>query len=218
MSKVSVIIVDDHAIVRDGIKSVLMDSDEVDVVGEAADGDEALTMLEKGQPDILLTDITMPEKSGIELAAIVSEKYPDTKVVMFSMHENEEYITKSIENKAAGYLSKNADKDEIVQALRTVAAGGQYYSSSISQAMLSSFVNKTKQTAELDASEIHLTAREKEVLKLVAGGLSSKSVADKLFISTRTVETHRNNIMQKLNVKNTAELVKYSIENKLIDS
>ncbi len=216
MKKVTIVIVDDHSVVRDGIKSLLSETENINVVGEAANGEEALLLVKKHSPDILLADISMPGQSGLDLTEIVTKKYPDTKVIIFSMHEDEEYITKSIEFRASGYLSKDVEKDEILLAITTVMKGGQYYSSNVSQRMLDSFAKQNQQIARHDEETVHLTLREKEVLNLVATGLSSKDVAEKLFISKRTVETHRNNIMQKLEVKNSAELIKYSIEHNLI--
>lgn len=216
MKKIKVVIVDDHAVVRDGIKSLLDESSEIEITGEASNADEAIEKVRTLSPDILLADISMPDKSGIEIAGTIGRNFPGTKVVMFSMHEDEEYITKAIENKAAGYVSKNSEKEEIINALKTVAAGGQYFSDSISRKMLASYV-ATRQTRVPMHHNTHLTSREKEILTLVATGCSSKEIADKLIISTRTVETHRNNIMQKLEVKNSAELIKYVISNKLIE-
>jgi len=218
MKKIKVILVDDHEIVRDGIHLVLSDAKDIKIIAETDNGEEAINLVGELTPDILLCDITMPGLSGIETAELVSRDHPDTKVIMFSMHEDEEYISKAIENKAAGYLSKNAEKEEIIAAIRTVAQGGQYFSSDVSQTMLSSYVSNAITEKEAGHGKLHLTARESEVLKYVAIGLRSKEIADKLFISTRTVETHRNNIMQKLEVKNTAELIRYSIENKLIET
>ena len=218
MKEIKVIIVDDHEVVRDGIKSVLEETEDISIIADADNGEDAIRLVDKMKPDILLTDITMPGLSGIETAEIVSRDYPATKVIMFSMHENEEYISKAIENKAAGYLSKNAEKEEMIQAIRTVAQGGQYFSSDISQTMLTSYVSNAINEKDNTGQKLHLTNREEEVLKLVANGLRSKEIADKLFISTRTVETHRNNIMQKLEVKNTAELIRYSLEHNLIET
>ena len=218
MKKIEIIIMDDHEVVRDGIRTVLGQADDIVIVAEAENGEEAIRLVEEYKPHILLADITMPGMSGIDTAEIISRDFPKTKVIIFSMHEDEEYISKAIENKASGYLSKNAEKEEMVQAIHTVAQGGQYFSSDVSQTMLSSYVSNAINDKDSTAQKTHLTNREAEILKMVSAGLRSKEIADKLFISTRTVETHRNNIMQKLDVKNTAELIRFSLENKLIES
>jgi DNA-binding NarL/FixJ family response regulator len=218
MSKIRVVIVDDHAIVRDGVKALLETSDEIELLGEASNGKEALEKVAELSPDVLLCDITMPEMNGIETAAHVAENHPNTKVVMFSMHEDEEYITKSLENKASGFISKDADREEIIEALKAVQEGKNYYSDTISQKMLSTFTQNAQEQQPNPADHnVHLTSREKEILTLVATGSSSKEIGEKLFISVRTVETHRNNIMHKLEVKNSAELIKYAIGNGLIE-
>jgi len=208
MSKIKILIADDHPLVRDGIKSLFNNVHDIKMVGEAENGEEALKKVKKLLPDILLTDISMPKQSGIDIAAVIKKDFPDTKTIMLSMHEDNEYIKKSIESGAKGYLSKNADKEELLLAIRTVAKGGNYFSHDVSSIM-------TEQLNDT-SSQLHLTSREKEVLKLVIEGEKSKQIADELFVSVHTVETHRTNIMHKLNVKNTAELVKYAINNKLV--
>ncbi len=217
MSKIRIVIADDHRVVRDGIKSILADENDIEIIGEAINGTDAVEKVEELSPDILITDISMPEVSGIEAAHIINEQYPDTKVIILSMHENEGYINKVVEANVAGYLGKEVEKEEFVLAIRNVADGGKYFSENISKIMIDGYIRKSKQKQERnDSQHIHLTTREREILKLVVDGNSSKKIADTLYISTRTVETHRNNIMQKLNVKNSAELVRFAIENKYV--
>ena len=216
MEKINVLIADDHRVVRDGIKSILNKEDEINVIGEAQNGAEALTLARELNPDIILTDITMPEMTGIELANEVGKELPEIKVIILSMHEDEEYISKVVEAKASGYLGKEVEKEEIILAIKRVYGGGNYYSENVSKMMIEGFVKKTTSGGN-DGPAVHLTNREKEILKLVVDGASSKAIAGELFISIRTVETHRNNILQKLNVKNSAELVKYALKHKLVE-
>ena len=194
MKQIKVILVDDHEIVRDGIRLVLNGIKDIKIIAEADNGEDAVRLVDELRPTVLLCDITMPGLSGIETAEIINRDYPKTKVIMFSMHENEEYISRAIENKAAGYLSKSAEKEEIVQAIRTVSQGGQYFSSDVSQTMLSSYVSNAISEKESNSQKLHLTNREGEILKLVATGLRSKEIADKLYIlSTQWYQGYKDN-------------------------
>ena len=186
------------------------------MIGEAQNGAEALTLARELNPDIILTDITMPQMTGIELANEIGKELPEIKVIILSMHEDEEYISKVVEARASGYLGKEVEKEEILLAIKRVYGGGNYYSENVSKMMIEGFVKKTTSIGD-DGPAVHLTNREKEILKLVVDGASSKAIAEELFISIRTVETHRNNILQKLNVKNSAELVKYALKHKLVE-
>ena len=217
MEKIRLVIADDHRVVRDGLRSILTKEGDIEIVGEAQHGKEALALIHEHSPDILLTDISMPIMNGIELAQEVQNLYPETKVIILSMHEDEEYLSKVVEAKAAGYLGKEVEKEEILMAIHKVSKGVNYYSDNISKMMIEGFVKKTANPSHSkDSDKVHLTNREKEILKLVVDGSSSKNIAVSLFISIRTVETHRNNILQKLNVKNSAELVKYALKHQLV--
>lgn len=214
MEKVRVLLADDHKVVRSGLKLLLGEVSYIDIIGEAGDGAEAFEMVMNLSPDILVTDITMPKLSGIELTQMTREKCPETKVVVLSMYDDEEYVIKAIEAGAMGYLPKYAEEDEIILAIESVAKGETYYSKTVSQIMARTLLRKRRNP--FDDENKSLTDREIEVLKLIVEGLSNKLIADKLFISVRTVDTHRSNIMRKAKTKNTAELVGYAMNNKLI--
>jgi DNA-binding NarL/FixJ family response regulator len=213
MEKIKIILADDHILVREGFKSLLNRKKEFEVVGEAENGQALLQMIDDISPDILLVDISMPHLNGIEAIAQIKKINPNLKLIMLTMHEEAEYIVKSIQAGANGYLLKNVEPDELEKAIKTVAAGGKYFNAAISNIMIENISKATDQSKE-EYSEI--TAREKEILQYVADGLSTKLIADKLSISARTVETHRVHIMKKLQVSNGAEMVKKGLEQKII--
>ena len=210
-----VIIVDDHQIVRDGISVLLMKSDDIEVVGEAANGDELLKLLKAVQPDIIILDISMPKITGIELTKIITEKYPAIRIIIFSSHSQGENVVKAIEAGASGVLPKNTIREELLEALNTVYDGGEFISKYIPY---STFVkniknNKSKDEAAKKIEEI-LTNREIEILKLIVNGKTNKEIADELFISQRTAEKHKSNILSKLELNSVVDLVKFAIKNK----
>jgi two-component system, NarL family, response regulator DegU len=216
---VKIVLADDHGIVRDGIKSTLRDEKSFKVIGEASNGLEAIEKVKNLSPDVIIIDINMPEMNGIEATAIISKKYPDTKALVLSMHDNEDYILKSIEAGAAGYLLKDTNKDEFVKAINAVAKGEKYFSTSISNILATGYLHRIKKEGAKnvdDDSENALTRREKGILKLIVQGSSNREIADSLSISIRTIEVHRSNMMKKLKVKNAVELVKYAMENNLV--
>ncbi|HXA01501.1 MAG TPA: response regulator transcription factor [Cytophagaceae bacterium] len=213
MEKIKIILADDHILVREGFKSLLGRKKEFEVVGEAENGKELLRLIEHLSADVLLVDISMPQLNGIEAIAQMKKINPNLKFIMLTMHEEAEYILKSIQAGANGYLLKNVEPDELENAIKTVAAGGKYFNAAISNIMIES-ISKGQDQSKEEHSEI--TAREKEILQYVADGLSTKLIADKLSISTRTVETHRVHIMKKLQVSNGAEMVKKGLEQKII--
>ncbi|MFL5729044.1 MAG: response regulator [Cytophagaceae bacterium] len=216
---VKIVLADDHGIVRDGIKSTLRDEKSFKIIGEASNGLEAIERVKTLSPDVIIIDINMPEMNGIEATAIISKKYPDTKSLVLSMHDNEDYILKSIESGAAGYLLKDTSKEEFVKAINAVAKGEKYFSTSISNILATGYLHRIKmgetKTTEED-SESGLTRREKGILKLIVQGRSNREIADSLSISIRTIEVHRSNMMKKLKVKNAVELVKFAMENNLV--
>lgn len=214
MKKISIIIADDHTLIRDGIKSLLQSVDEFEVVGEATDGDELIQFIDTLDPEIVVLDITMPKKTGIEVITEVKKYNNRVKFIVLSMHDNPEYVLKCVQSGALSYLLKNTDHEEIIKAVKAVSAGQKYFSPDIYSIILNGLANpeliKANQLAET------LTKRELEVLKEVSMGLSTKLIADKLFISVRTVETHRINLMKKLDVHNSAELIKKAMDLNLI--
>ena len=203
-----VVLADDHVFVRDGIKSLLENEANIEVVGEATDGVEALKVVETEQPDLLILDIRMPNLTGIEVVEKLRTQNNLVKIVMLSMHESEEYVLKSIKAGADGYLLKGSSKEEFLKAVHTVANGGKYFSGDISSILISQLGNPlasidTKQTIDED---MMITKREKEILKLLLSGKGNKEIAEALDISKRTAEVHRFNLMKKLKVKNLMEL------------
>jgi Response regulator containing a CheY-like receiver domain and an HTH DNA-binding domain len=213
---ISVLLVDDHAIIRDGIKALLDTVPGIDVVGEADNGQEALSWLEQHACTIVLLDIKMPEKSGIETAQLIHRHFPDVKVLALTMFLEEEYIAQMLQAGAQGYILKKTGKAELEQALRTVAEGSTYFSQEVTSKMMNRLLNpKPAATAETKAGTGNLTKRELEILRMIADQMTNNEIAEQLCISSRTVDTHRRNLLQKLGVKNTAGLVKYVYENNL---
>ena len=216
MKTIKVILADDHGIVRNGIKSTLNDAKNIKVIGEASNGLEAIDAVKKLQPDVVVMDITMPEMNGIDAVAQIHKKYPSVNCMMLSMHDKEEYIFKAIEAGALGYLLKDTDRDEFIKAIETVARGEKYFPTAISNVLVTGYMHKIKSGDSGEESDSALTRREKSILKLIVNGSNNREIAEELDLSVRTVETHRFNIMKKLNVKNAIELVKVAIEEKII--
>jgi DNA-binding NarL/FixJ family response regulator len=210
------VLADDHTIVRDGIKSLLEESGRLSVIGEASDGEEAFALVHELKPDLLITDITMPKLSGLELAQMVQQSALKTKVLIFTMHENEGYILRAFENGALGYLLKDAEREDIFKAIDAVVLGECYYGERASRLMMQGIIKNARGEGD-EAVTPKLSKRELEVLKYVVEGHTSGQIAASLFISARTVDSHRTNIMQKLKVKNTAELVKTALQLDLLD-
>lgn len=210
------ILADDHVVVRDGIKALIEETGRLSIVGEASDGEEALILVKEMHPDVLITDITMPKLSGIDLIKQVQQESPGTKILVLTMHHNEHYVMRSMQNGASGYVLKDADREEIYKAIEAISDGKKFYDEKTSQMMMQSFIKNARGDQEPQPNP-NLSKRELEVLRYVVEGHTSNQIAEKLFISTRTVDSHRTNIMQKLKVKNTAELVKVSFKMKLLD-
>ncbi|MFO7868357.1 MAG: response regulator transcription factor [Bacteroidales bacterium] len=215
---ISIVLVDDHDIVRDGIRALLKNESRIHIIGESSNAQECMHIVEQNRPDIILMDINLPDITGIELTQRITETYPDISVVMLSMHMGSDFILNSIESGARGYVSKTISQEELIRAIYTVADGNEYYSDEVSEVLLKNYISQTKKTAQQpEQIEVNLTRREVEILTLFAQGLSNKEIAAQLFISVRTVESHKNNIMQKLNVKSSVDLVKYAIKHNMID-
>lgn len=215
---IRVVLADDHVFVRDGIKSLLENEANIEVIGEATDGLEALKAVETSKPDLLILDIRMPNMTGIEVVEKLRSQNNNVKIVMLSMHESEEYVLKSIKAGADGYLLKGSSKEEFLKALHTVANGGKYFSGDISSILIGQLSNpavsvEPKQTLE---EEQLITKREKEILKLLLSGKGNKEIAEALDISKRTAEVHRFNLMKKLKVKNLMELSNKATEFSLL--
>ncbi len=212
--KTRIILVDDHSMVRLGVRTMVERIANVEIVGEAENGLEAMELIERLNPDIALLDISMPKMNGLEVAKKVYDLKLPTKVLILSIYHDEEYVVKSIEYGCSGYLMKNADPEEVELAIKTLVSGENYYGANISKIMMKNMVQKQKETTTI--SQQNLTKREVEVIKMIAEGLKTKDIAEKLFISTRTVETHKTNIYHKLEIHNSAQLIRYAIKNSLI--
>ncbi len=214
MNKIKILIVDDHLLVRTGITSLLKDVVDIEIIGEAENGRDAIKKTGELKPDVILMDISMPEISGLEATPKIKLLFPDTKILILTMHENEEYVLSAFKLGAMGILHKNVSKEELITAIKNVYAGKRYFGASISQMVIENMVQKFDESSFIKEKEkMVLTKREKEVLHFVASGLSNQEIADTLEISTRTVDSHKSNLMQKLNVKTSAALAKYAIEN-----
>jgi len=213
MSRIRILLADDHALVRSGIVKLLEGDEDFLIVGEASDGEEAIEKTRKLHPDIVIIDIAMPKLSGIEAAKIIQKKYPSTKILVLTMHENEEYVYQIFKSGASGYVLKNAKGDELSTAIRAVANGERYFSSGVSDVMIRGYLRRVQgRDAPVPGDDVPLTKREKEILKYIAQGMNNLHIGDRLFISPRTVETHRTNIMQKLDIHDAPNLVRYAIE------
>ncbi|WP_456867392.1 response regulator [Galbibacter sp. BG1] len=208
MEQINIILADDHVLVRDGIKSLLEDDKSIHVIDEASNGKEALEIIAKNKPDLLVVDIRMPEMNGIEVVKRLKKSNPEVKALVLSMHDSEEYVVQSIQSGADGYLLKGSSKEEFLKALHTVAEGGKYFSGDVSSIIINNFVDgKPKKVTDTSVeNDFNLTKREKQILKHVLKGLSNKEIAEELKISKRTAEVHRFNLMKKLEVKNQMEL------------
>jgi DNA-binding NarL/FixJ family response regulator len=214
MSKIRILIADDHTLIRDGIKALLQQEPEFEVIGEASDGLELIKLATELVPDIIVLDLSMPGKNGIEVIKDVKNINVAIKCIILSMHEDPDYVVKSIQAGAKGYILKNAEHEEIIRAIKSVQQGNQYYNAHVSSILINGLSNNVVLSQD-DYSTL-LSSREKEVLIEVAAGQSTKMIADNLGISSRTVETHRINIMKKLNAQNTAELIKIAMDKKII--
>jgi len=215
---IRVVLADDHVFVRDGIKSLLENEANIEVVGEAIDGADALEVVATSKPDLLIVDIRMPNLTGIEVVEKLRSENNTVKIIMLSMHESEEYVLKSIKAGADGYLLKGSSKEEFLKALHTVAAGGKYFSGDISSILISQLTNSSNalEPKQNLSEEMMITKREKEILTLLLSGKGNKEIAEALEISKRTAEVHRFNLMKKLKVKNLMELSNKATEYSLL--
>ncbi|MEP2773020.1 MAG: response regulator transcription factor [Fulvivirga sp.] len=217
MSKIRVLIVDDHQLLRDGLAAMLRDVEHVNVVGTASSGEDAINVAQDKVPDIILMDIMMAGMSGIEATRWIKEQNPAIKVIIVSMEVNQGLIGEGIKSGIEGYLPKDVDKATLVKAINKVNAGEKFFSDSITKIIFDSYYKQESGEKKEAVKNKDLTKREVEVLKEVAMGKSNQEVADTLFISIKTVETHKSHILDKLGLKNTAELVKYAIKNEIIE-
>ena len=209
MNPYKIVLADDHILLRKGIKQIIEASDDMKVVGEAGDGLDLLNLLKTVTADMVILDISMPNLRGVEATREIKMTHPEVKILILSMHKKKEYLYHAFSAGANGYLLKEDSDTELFSAIKTIRDGGIYVSPYLSKELTSDFINICKGTGKLPAEP--LTTREREVLKLISEGKSSKEVAELLFISVRTVQHHRASIMKKLSLKKTADLVKYAI-------
>ena len=212
MSGIRIALVDDHQIVRDGLSALLAPLKDIEVVAQAGSGREAVILARKDVADVFIMDIAMSDLNGLEATKRIVAANANAKVIMLSMHASEEYVVRSLQNGARGYLVKNAAPEELEAAIRKVASGGVYLSPSIGDTMRTHILSKSAETTSQDT----LTSRQREILQAIAEGSSTREIAEILCISPKTVETHRSQIMQKLNINNVPGLVHYAIRHGII--
>jgi DNA-binding NarL/FixJ family response regulator len=203
-----IVLADDHLLVRAGLRALLLQSPDFSVVGEAADGREALRLIEELDPDVALMDISMPHLNGLEAVTRITKKARRTRVIVLSMHADEEYVRRALASGAAAYLLKNASEGELELAIRAVARGDHWVSPSVSKPLMAAYARGAQASA---ARSVALTSRQREVLQLIAEGHSTKGIASYLHLSVKTVETHRAQVMQRLGLHDVASLVRYAI-------
>lgn len=213
MNPIRIVLAEDHTLVRAGIRALLKEIPGIEVVAEASDGREAIRLVETHEPDILLTDIAMPDLNGLEAVARLSRNHPRTRVIVLSMHVDQAYVRQALKAGAAGYLVKGSDVSELVLALKAVAGGKMYLSPAVSKSLVQNYLRGSRDTSgRLE----YLTSRQREILQLIAEGRSTKEIAQHLHLSIKTVETHRASIMKRLDIHNVAGLVRFAIQIELI--
>lgn len=219
MNKITILLADDHPLVRSGLIKLFEPYKEFSIIGEANDGEEAVALTLKLHPEVVVLDVSMPKLNGIEATKQIKEKSPSTKVLILTMYDNEEYVYQIFRSGASGYVLKNSTREQLANAIRTVARGEKFFSPEVSEIMIHAYLKRTGQqttssTHSNENNSLPLTKREKEILLLIGEGLNNSQIAERLFISTRTVDTHRTNIMQKLDIHDASKLVRFAILNK----
>jgi len=218
-SKIRLLMVEDHQIVSDGLMKLIQDEEDIEVVEIINNAQSALDYIENNQVDIVMSDITMPGMSGLEFTQIVAEKHITPKVLLLSMHEDEEYVLTAVDNGAMGYLTKDVKRSELLKAIRKIAGGEKYFSPKVTEIMITGYANRALRVrADKDKPDSQLTTRELEILGFIVKGFSNKQIGYELDISKRTVDTHRTNIMKKLDAKNTAMIVKEAMDRGLVSN
>ncbi|WP_145156577.1 MULTISPECIES: response regulator transcription factor [Paenibacillus] len=213
---INIIIVDDHAMVRSGLRMLLSAAPDIEVAAEASEGDEGIRMALEHQPDVVLMDLSMPHgKDGLTAATELKQQLPDVAVLILTMHDDDEYLFRAIHAGAAGYVLKSAPHEELLTAIRTVAGGDAYLYPTATKRLMNEYVEQMRRGESTDLFD-GLSEREKEVLSLTAMGYANKEIAEQLVISVKTVETHKSNLMEKLGLKTRPELIKYAMKKGLL--
>lgn len=216
MAKLKILIADDHVIVREGVRLILAKERDLEVIGEAGDGRQALDLVDRLHPDVVIMDLSMPGMGGIEATKHVKERHPAVNVLALTMHEDESYVFQLLRAGASGYVLKRAAAQDLVQAVRAAARGEAFLYPSITRKVLDDYLKRVEQGEERERYD-GLTEREREVLTLIAQGLTNQQIAQKLYISIKTVQTHRAHILEKLGLHDRTELVRYAIRKGLIE-
>ena len=215
MEKIRVFLVDDHTVVRQGLRRILESDEEIEIVGEAGDGRAAIELVQKLRPHVVVMDVAMPELNGIEATRQILKRVEGAKVLVLSMHGDDVYVRQALKAGARGYLLKDSEDLDLIKAVKAIRAGGSFFSPPVSKVVLSGYLGD-KADGEAEDGVARLTDREREVLQLIAEGKTNKEVAHALSVSVNTVETHRKHIMEKLDLHNTAELVRFAIRTKIV--
>ena len=216
MDKITIVLADDHPIVHEGLRVLLEAEPDFTVIGEANDGLDAIRLIEKRQPHVLLVDLAMPNLGGLEVTRQVKKRFPQVQVIVLSMHANEAYVLEALSSGASGYILKGSSFSEAIRGIREVSAGERFLSLSLSQKTIGTYLEKAKAGA-LDPYQT-LTAREREILQMTAESQSSAQIGHRLFISPRTVEIHRQNAMRKLGLRNPSELIRYALKKGILSN
>jgi two-component system, NarL family, response regulator NreC len=215
MRKTRILLADDHQLMRSGVRLMLEREPDLTVVGEAADGREAVALAKSLKPEVVVMDIGMPNLNGIEAALQMTQGIPDLAIIMVSMHSDESYVLRALKAGARGYLLKDSAEADLIKAVHAVAGGKSFFSPAVSKLLLDDYVRKLKRSGTEDAYDL-LTPREREILQLIAEGKSNKDVANLLNLSVYTVESHRSNLMEKLNLRGLPELILYAVRRGII--
>lgn len=212
---IKLMLVDDHAVLRDGLKNIIGLEDDIQVVAEAVSGNDALKKLEAGLPDVILMDINIPDKNGIEITGVIKKLYPSIKILMLTMHDHDEYFMSAIREGADGYLLKDAPSQHVIDAIRSVAKGQSVIDPTMTKKFLGFRMEKSVEPVK-EEKESSLTEREREVLLCLVKGMNNKEIAQSLFISDKTVKIHVSKIFKKLDVKSRSQVVIYAVQNQLV--
>lgn len=216
IEKIKVLLTDDHKLIRDGVRLMLENTSDMEVIGSVASGEQAINEVRENRPDVIIMDVMMGGMTGIEATRWIKDFDSTVKIVVLSMEISKEYVSAGIKSGVDGYLPKDVDKETLIEAIRTVHKGGRFFNDAIMKLVFEDFYTHEKLKNPTAKMPHELTKREFEILALVASGKTNKEVAESLFISIKTVETHKTNILEKLGLRNTTDLVRYAIKNKII--